>query len=237
MAHRLRSSLESAISTARLESYRNGGDDLSMIVNYFHNLELSEALYPSLQAFEVAYRNSLHDALTARYSTPYWFDHPDFSHSKRHVDNVRRVRNDLQRDGKLYPFSADHIVSRLNFGSWHGLLNRPFEKPLWQPDGWQLITTVFPAAPRRQRNRQGLWSRVDHIRILRNRVMHYEPIWYRHSLETDHRLILDTLGWISPDMKSAIAMSDRFPRVHRQGRNRIEQRVRDEIQRRYTDAE
>lgn len=222
MPHRLRISLEPAISTARLESYRNGGDDLDMLVNYFHNLELSEALYPSLQAFEVAYRNSLHDALTARYSTPYWFDHPDFLQSSRHEKSVADVRSGLKRDGKQSPYSADHIVSRLNFGFWHGLLNRPFEKSLWQVNGWQLIATVFPAAPRKQRNRQGLWNQIDHIRILRNRVMHYEPVWNRPHLETDHGLILDTLGWISPDMKSAIAMSDRFPRVYGQGRNRIQ---------------
>lgn len=233
MAHRLRSSLESAISSSRLESYRNGGDDLAMIVNYFHNLELSEALYPSLQAFEVTYRNSLHNALTARYSTPYWFDHPDFSHSKFHVDSVVTVRNGLQRDGKPYPFSADHIVSRLNFGFWHGLLNRPFEKLLWQVNGWQLITVVFPAVPRKERSRQGLWDRLEQIRFLRNRVMHYEPIWYRPRLGTDHRLILETLGWISPDMESAIALSDRFPVVHIQGRPILEQRIQAEIQRRY----
>lgn len=237
MAHRLRSSLESAISTARLESYRNGGDDLAMIVNYFHNLELSEALYPSLQAFEIAFRNSLHDALAVRYSTPYWFDDPNFPSSKRHSDSLYRVRKGLQDDGHPAPFSADHIVSRLSFGFWHGLLNQPFEATLWRVNRWELIREVFPAAPRRFRTRKLLWDQIDHIRILRNRVMHYEPVWNRPQLETDHRLILDTLGWISPDMRSAISLSDRFDTVHRQGRGRIEQRVQGEIQRRYKATE
>lgn len=231
MAHLFRSSLESAISTARMESYRNGGDDLAMIVNYFHNLELSEALYPSLQALEVTFRNSLHDSLTARYGTPYWFDHPDFAHSRQHVKSVAGIRNDLHREGISPPYSADHIVSRLSFGFWHGLLNRPFEATLWRANSGAMITAVFPNSPRWVRNRQALAGRVNYIRILRNRVMHYEPIWTRPGLQNDHRQVLETLGWISPDMASAITLSDRFPAVFTHGRHAVEQRVLAEIQR------
>lgn len=229
MADRLRKLLEPAISSARLESYRNDGDDLTMIVNYFHNLELSEAMYPSLQAFEVAYRNRLHDSLTMRYGTPFWFDNPDFAQSRLHAESVVSVRNGLRRDGKSHPLSADHIVSRLSFGFWHGLLNRPFERSLWRPDGYELIGEVFPFASRRGRSRQVLWRNIEQIRIIRNRVMHYEPIWHRPRLNSDHLLILEMLGWISPEMQSAIMLSDRFDAVLHQGRSDIERRIVAEI--------
>lgn len=63
--------LELPLSRIRLENYRPlHGADLDMVVNYFLNIELSEALYPTLQAFEVALRNSVHRALSQHFGTP-----------------------------------------------------------------------------------------------------------------------------------------------------------------------
>jgi hypothetical protein len=73
------SALERPISRIRLENYRPiGGSDLEMVVNYFHNLELSEALYPSLQAFEIALRNGIHSTLAIHFNYTFWFDTPGF---------------------------------------------------------------------------------------------------------------------------------------------------------------
>lgn len=210
------SAIRSTVSPARLESYRNGGNDLQMLANYFRNIALSEALYPALQAFEITYRNSLHQALQKRFDQEDWFNTVAFRElpsNERHIAALVDVQRGLVRDRKPTPVSTDHIVSRLNFGFWHGLLNRPFEATLWRPDSWRLISETFPHAPRRFRDRQKLWIRVDHIRVLRNRVMHYEPIWSRPDLKGDYLSIVQAIDWINPTMGEAVGAIDRFMAV------------------------
>jgi len=230
--------LERPVSRVRLENYRPpNGSDLAMVVTYFYNIELSEALYPTLQAFEIALRNSIHLALSQHFQSANWFDRPGFYPPPRPPATepwqeraIREARDQLTNESKSH--DADRIVAALHFGFWHGLLNRPFEQKLWRPHHSALLGQVFPHATRRQRNRQAIWDRVDRIRIIRNRVMHYEPIWYRPHLRQDHADILEALGWISPAMQRTIAMCDRFPQVFATGRISIEQRILPEIQRR-----
>jgi hypothetical protein len=239
MVAQLVAALERPISRVRLENYRPGnGTDLDMIVNYFHNLELSEALYPTLQAFEIALRNSVHLTLTQHFQDdPYWFDSLELYPPPKppvtmpwQVLAIQAAREKLTREKK--PHDADRVVAEMHLGFWHGLFNRPFESKLWRPNQSALVGHVFPLAPNSQRNRQSVWNRIERIRIIRNRVMHYEPIWQRARLQDDHATILEALGWISADMHASIAMCDRFP-VVLASRPGTEARVRQEIQRRY----
>lgn len=63
------------LPSVRLEAYRPvGASDLEMMVNYLWNIELSEALYPCLQSFEVALRNSIHASLSDHFQNEFWFD-------------------------------------------------------------------------------------------------------------------------------------------------------------------
>lgn len=232
MVARFITALDRPVSRVRLENYRQANaSDLDMVVNYFHNLELSEALYPTLQAFEIALRNSIHLTLTQHFQTPFWFDQPQLL-PPRQSRQISDARAALAREGK--PYDPDRVVAALHFGFWHSMFNSPFERGLWRPNQSALVGQVFPQAPRRQRNRQSVWNRIDRIRILRNRVMHYEPIWYRTRLNDDHSAILEALWWISPDMHDTIAMCDRFPLVHGGGRADIEHRIQNEILKRYT---
>lgn len=234
MVAQFAAALARPVSHVRIENYRNGGTDQNMIVNYFYNLELSESLYPSLQSFEVSFRNSLHVALSHHFGSPFWFDTPNLfpqpnppSKSTWQTQTIRKARKRLTEANKLH--DPDRIVAELNLGFWAALLNKPLEQSLWRPNGGALIQEVFPGIPRRQRHRQAVWDRVDHIRLLRNRVMHYEPVWNRPHLRDDHAIILETLHWISPEMHRTIALCDRFLDVLDHGRDRMERRIEAEI--------
>jgi hypothetical protein len=219
--------LERPISRVRLEAYRpTGTDDLTMIVNYFSNIELSEALYPTLQAFEIALRNSVHAALGRHFASEFWFDRPRLLQT-RQQGSVLDARRELTKHGK--PHDAGRIVAELNFGFWHSMFNRPFEAGLWHANRAALLAEVFPNLPRTLRTRLAIWNRCDQIRRLRNRVMHDEPIWARPRLLDEHAQILETLGWISSDMRTAIAMCDRFDDVFRSSRSRVGQRIKDHL--------
>lgn len=221
--------LERPVSRVRLENYRNGGDDLAMVVNYFHNVELAEALYPSLQAFEIGLRNSIHGALSAHFTDTYWFERPGLL-PRWQSEQIARARSVLMREAK--PVTADRIIAELHFGFWHSLFNSPFERDLWRPNKAYLIGEVFPHSTRRIRNRQAVWERCDRIRKLRNRVMHYEPVWLRPSLRQDHADILDAIRWISVEMFTSVVMFDRFAHLLDTGRPEMERRIREEIARR-----
>lgn len=223
--------LDRALPRIRLENYRPAnGSDLDMIVNYFYNMELSESLYPSLQAFEIALRNSIHLTLGLHFGTSHWFDQPGFL-PHRQSRQIADARQTLTKEGKSP--TPDRIIAELHFGFWHSMFNSPFEHELWRPNRSALVKQVFPYAFNRQSNRQDMWDRIDRIRIIRNRVMHYEPIWYRARLETDHDAILEALSWISPAMHETIKMCDRFSTVLVSGRESMKRKVQNEITRRY----
>lgn len=231
--------LERPVSRVRLENYHPAnGTDLDMVVTCFYNLELSEALYPALQAFEIALRNSVHLALSQHFQNPYWFDTPGLYPLPKPPATmpwqalaIQGARDKLTEEKK--PHGSDRIVAEMHLGFWHGLFNRPFEAALWRPNQSALVKQVFPLAPNSQRNRQSVWNHIHRIRILRNRVMHYEPIWHRARLADDHGAILEALRWISPDMHDIITMCDRFLLVHGGGRADMQRRIQAEIQRRY----
>ncbi len=232
MANRFADALRLPLSFPRLESYRPSGDsDFSMVTNYFHNIELSESLYPSLQMFEVALRNSIHSTLTSEFGgTNLWFDQPDLllTWQKRRVAEARTA---LAQQGK--PPTSDGIVAQLHFGFWQSLLSRPYEAQIWRAPGSDALHKAFPYAPRHFRSRQAIWERIDGIRNLRNRVFHYEPIWNWADLSKRHQHVLEAIAWISLEMHEAIGMCDRFPKVALEGRHALEERIISHVQRQY----
>lgn len=53
--------------------------------------------------------------------------------------------------------------------------------------------------------------RLSNIRKLRNRIFHYEPIWYYPDLEEQHAKVLEAINWINPAMKEFVLLIDQFP--------------------------
>lgn len=54
--------IRKALSNRRLDAYGMGRPDDEKLANYFWNLALCEALYPSLHGHEIVLRNALFDA-------------------------------------------------------------------------------------------------------------------------------------------------------------------------------
>lgn len=112
-------------------------------------------------------------------------------------------------------------MSQLNFGFWVGLFDSQYEQVLWT----RLLRPVFPHIPRSERIRTRLSKRLHSIRLMRNRVFHHEPVWNRSDLETLHGRVLETIGWISLDIRQFIEMLDRFPKIYSQGPEKYEQKL------------
>lgn len=212
--------LERSVSMPRLSKYRpQSGSDLETAVNYFWNIELSESLYPGLAALEVTLRSSIHDALTAREGADMWF---------RKLLEPGQLRGYAETHYTLFnrlkqkPPTSGQIVAELTFGFWTTLLSQPYHQTLWAPQKSALVKVVFPHLPRIPNNRHFIHQRYNDLRMLRNRVMHHEPIWYRPNLSQEWEGIIEAIGWISPTTRDSILLIDHFEDTYHNGKARVE---------------
>ncbi|CCF83444.1 Abi family protein [Nitrolancea hollandica] len=207
------------VSSERLEAYRPiDGCDLEMVINYYWNLCLCESLYPTLSAVEVALRNTIHTAISTQFGD-HWFDNQKIVLKDEHK-NASKARDKLQKHRR--PETPGRIVAELSFGFWVAMLNRPYEERIWSLNKYSLLKTAFPFATNKVRKQWLLRGRFFEINLLRNRVMHYEPVWNQPNLTQQHRNILEAIGWISPVKRDSIQIFDRFPDIYLNGRQRVE---------------
>jgi len=205
--------LQRVLSNDRIDGYRQSRSDtsLDLLERYFWNTTLSEALYPTLQALEIALRNNIHQAASQLYRTPNWLtQQPSILYHPEQVQVTASVSR-LQRSVK--PITPGRIVAELNFGFWTSLLDRRYEQRLWP----RLLRAVFQNLPRRLRTRHTVSVRMSGIRRLRNRVFHHEPIWHWQNLLQQHQDMLEAISWLDRAIADTVLLFDRFPTVYVQG--------------------
>lgn len=216
--------LERGVSHSRLAKYRpHGGSDLDMAVNYLWNIALSEALYPGLFALEVTLGSSIHHALTDREGSDMWFRMLlEPGQLGLYADTHMKLFNRLKRKDP----TAGQIVAELPFGFWTTLLSQPYHQVLWAPEKTALVKTVFPNLPPTPSNRHYGHQRYNELRLLRNRVMHHEPVWYRTNLYQQWEEMIDAIGWIRLGVRESALVLDHFDDTYRNGKARIEGELR-----------
>ncbi|MCO5177761.1 MAG: hypothetical protein M9890_12465 [Thermomicrobiales bacterium] len=203
------------VSQERLDKYRPpSGSDLDMLVNYYWNIALCQALYPALDCVEVALRNTIHMTLTDYYGTEYWFDDLRIVRQAQ-FDDAQEARRKLIR--RRQSANAGKIVAELNFGFWVQILTKHYEAPIWSPNRFALMLTAFPNVSRNARKPRSIQGRYFKINLLRNRVFHFEPIWHRTNLPQEHLEVLDAIDWISPRQAEAVRLFDTFQTTYRDG--------------------
>lgn len=147
---------------------------------------------------ETALRNAVHARLVGHVGRDDWWHSKVLDHNgHRQVDDARSAVRRLGRD----PEVSDSVVAELNFGFWVSLLGKRYSRKLWVPAPYR----VFPGRSRRE-----VHDDFDHVRRLRNRISHGEPIHHRH-LEADHATIRRLLRDLSPDALREATHGDRVP--------------------------
>jgi hypothetical protein len=239
--------LERAVSPERLAPYRTpNGDRLRTAVNYFWNITLCQALYPALNMLEVAFRNSMHMFLCSHFNRSDWYDEPNFL-QRREREDVAQAKRNIRRAHN--PFTPGHVVAALNLGFWVSLLDSlygedPTGPQLWEPFPSPNLAFVFPYAPSsHQPYRRRLHGRLDDMRLLRNRISHYEPIWQGMRMPSRrkktplrlvppgilHTELTETIGWINPTIQVAMASLDLYPLTDQRGQSIIEKHLRQQF--------
>lgn len=222
MVAKMVADLRASLSQPRLEAYRPaGGSDLDMVVNYFWNIDLAEAIVPSLHALEVALRNAIHTTMTQLYNNDMWFFIEGVlepQQLKDFADAYRRVYK------KPVPISG-RVVAQLMFGFWTALLHAPYEQRIWSPNNFATLYIAFPHATNASGamlTRREIHDRFQMINEFRNRVFHYEKLYdwgyirgdpnrpIARTADQDHADINAALKWISPTLHQAIHAVDNF---------------------------
>lgn len=222
--------LEKAISTSRLSSYKNSSNYLNgiceipknnkeLLANYILNAKLSENFYFLLQNLEVCLRNTIYDSFNTKFSDKDFFNlvNPNTKNTSNFNKRVEfhsyscwkmigTVKYQLNRsktkvtDGK--------IISELNFGFCTTLLEENHYTPIiWR----QIFKTAFPNFPHGKKVDSDVTiisNKINKIRLFRNRIFHYEPIFNHPELLTLRNNIIEAIGWINNDMKKLSLMYD-----------------------------
>jgi hypothetical protein len=205
----MQKSVEQLLSRKRLDSYqgKNNNDLQTQLHRYNYNIELSQSFYAPLHLLEISLRNSLAIELQKYLNDPNWpvnyLSHPIFQ--TREKEKIQESLDELNKRNK--PLEIGRIIAELNLGFWINLYDRPyleFQK--------HTIKDQFPFATNRQRNIFSIKQKLNDIRVLRNRVFHYEPIWHWSNLEEHFNEIKELLSWMNLDilLKSFVESENNF---------------------------
>ncbi|MEU8343903.1 hypothetical protein SAMN05443665_103821 [Actinomadura meyerae] len=201
--------LPQALSQARFASYVTAaaGDPERARRLYWWNLQASAAFYGPLHCLEVALRNALHERLREKYGREDWWSAAPLSpEGGRKVARARaNARKNSARRAEIRPLVPDDVVAELTFGFWVELLSRRNDRSFWVP----CLHRAFPGYSGR---RDGLHRDLLSTVLLRNRVMHYEPIHHR-DLAKDHQTVYRLMQYISPELAGEARRLDRVPDV------------------------
>ncbi|UPG90740.1 hypothetical protein L2Y96_02910 [Luteibacter aegosomaticola] len=168
------------------------------------NIEISEALYPTLHMLEIVTRNQIHAAFSAHFGTNQWYDGSWMKGA--HANLVQQAKAKIAGRGEQVAPGA--VVSAMTFGFWCAMFGGGYE---CRNGPWPAaLRDVAPAVPRAHRTRARVGERLEQARALRNRVFHHVPVVQRTDLYDKHRALVELLGWLSPDARAHLGGVCRF---------------------------
>ncbi len=195
--------IRKSLSAARMGTYEcvadNAGNKISPKIAldlYAWNAQVSAALLAPLHICEVVVRNAISEALEAQYGGN-WPQSVGFEQSLPHPlsgynqqKDLQSSRQRLQAAGAL---TTGKLIPELKFVFWQKMLTGRHDPRLWN----NYLTQIFPNLPSGQsisQSRQALYDDLEHIRKLRNRIAHHEPVFNR-NLSDDFKRVADLIGF------------------------------------------
>lgn len=195
------------MSADRLSTYRrlaNGDIEIALRL-YVWNTALSESLYGPLQGFEVILRNAIAQTLSAGFGDDWYRGVP---RGPLEYLKITEARQQLATRGTRV--STSSLVALLGLGFWVAVFDRHYENILWRTH----LRYAFPHGPDPLR-RNEVFSIVDRLRRLRNRIAHHEQI-ITSPLVEECDMLLEFVAWICPDTSGWIRYHSRFTDVWNQ---------------------
>lgn len=206
-------SLTTLLTEERLGPYlvAASGDLEAALDLYEWNSRISAAMFEDLGYLEVMLRNACHQQLQRwsqdQFGDPAWYLQPTLTPASRvDVDKARRRATRAGRDEL-----PGRVVAEMMFGFWRFLHARAYEATLWTPCLRKAYSHLEP------QRRQLVYTRLDHLNALRNRIAHHEPIHADRIAGTGtdvrglYNELLELLGWIDPHISEWVHSRSRTP--------------------------
>lgn len=205
----LYSDFENIISSPRMNRYLHAcnGSSRKAMTLYRKNLKLSQELFTIISCFEIALRN----AIDVHYLDQFGNDWLRNAASKKGIfDNARCKMSFMTINDELrklkHHYTHSKLVASLGFGFWRYLFSTHQYRA-----GGQTLLAIFSSRPKStptlQYNASYIFSELQKINELRNRIAHHEPICFRNgqavidttSVRQHYTLILQLFQWMSID--------------------------------------
>lgn len=180
-----------SISKERFEPYLKRSENTkNALFLYQKNIETSQEFYGLLSILEITLRNQIDQSCKLYFKNNNWLteilpielSHQINENKSRLIKSKKEITN-------------SRILAELNFGFWTTLFNRKYARIFWKP-----LHRIFPNMPKENKKRTEVSSRLNHIRVFRNRIYHYEPIiWDLEILKKKREEILETIYWLDSD--------------------------------------
>lgn len=181
------------ISEQRLSTYYKmfHGDKHKAFEYYQLNIQIAQSLYPMLLYTEVSLRNLIHHSCSIHFKNDHWFE---LCAEQR--DRILRIESTIRKKNNLPNIILpDAIIAELTFGFWCSLFNKSNARYFWKP-----LQYAFPYLDHSMK-RERLSLKLNHIRRLRNRIYHYEPICNDLEILWQNYLnMMDVLRAMNPEL-------------------------------------
>ncbi|MEA3353941.1 MAG: hypothetical protein U9Q33_09020 [Campylobacterota bacterium] len=152
------------ISDSRLTQYKN-------IDEYFQNLKLCKQYYIPLSIIEIALRNSLNKFFSYKVDFD-WLRSDSFiqDRSKKKIETAIKVL--ISENKNIH---QDNILAELSFGFFVVFFKQPYQQYLRYNDLKQIFPNL-PSSKEKKINRHFVFTKLNNIRLFRNKVFHHDKI-------------------------------------------------------------
>jgi hypothetical protein len=184
-----------ALSASRMGTYEQGvvaeADyiPVAALELYDWNAQVGGAFMAPLHICEVVIRNAVSDALTAVYGANWPWSRP-FERSLPSSSGGYDPRRDLQRIRVAHP-TTGKVIPELKFVFWQKMFTSRYDGRLWNPHLMRVLPNLDPIKTVAQL-RGEIYDDLEHVRLLRNRIAHHEPI-FKRPLRADLDKVTDLI--------------------------------------------
>ncbi|MFI0268238.1 hypothetical protein [Streptomyces luteogriseus] len=161
--------------------------------------DVSKAMYEMLRTLENVLRCAISDRLSAYYGRADWWNTSRLRLTYGTMSKIEEAEEKLSRAG--VPLTPTAIQREVSLGFWVTLVGRgnDYETQLWRP-----MKAGFPGYRGR---REPFYTRLNHLRLLRNKVAHQDRIGGR-DLAADRRSVLTAIGYVSEGVAGRVETAD-----------------------------
>ncbi len=196
-----------ALSRERLNKFIIWADqDLNIALDlYSLNHTVSRVLLTSLHALEIVLRNSVNKKLSSVWGEK-WFLNENITMRKFQEKKIEQVIVQIYKSNNSDQITNFSVVSNLSFGFWTMLFS-PKNNLLWGKYLHEIFVSEQPI------QRKKISQSLNNLRILRNRVAHYEMVIQLDlkSLYEECRILIEMISPVALEWSDSLC---KFHEIH-----------------------